>query len=172
MNTNLKLSPYFVDDSNTPGFDWNFYQDKVDEITESLLEVLMAPETTDFVAKLLERKGLSELQGQELARIIRDIIIGDLYLGNFIATIATKLQVDQTKAKDIANIIISELFGPVIDDIKQVQIQKFGSSSTNSINRQVVERGQSVQQAQDEQQHYPGEDLPETGGNIIDLRQK
>lgn len=153
----FQYSPFFVDSTSMSDLDWDNLQNKIDLLPQNISDVLVDAKTADFIGQIVTQNGLGDVQGVELARIIRSVSIGELYLGDFISMIATKLQIDQTKAKEIANMIISQLFGPAIEDIKKVQIQKFGSSA---------------QSTAPTTNHYPGEDLPETGGNIIDLRQK
>jgi hypothetical protein len=89
--------------------------------------------------------------------------MAEIFIGDMPTQISSKLGIDQGAALEIARAIVSRLFAPAIDDIKRLQLQKFGKLP-----------GSSAQQTSQTKapQPVPGEDLPETGGNIIDLRSK
>ncbi len=164
MQKGFDFIPYFVDNSKTPGFDWERFQDKIDELSENLYNLLVDEKTADFVGSLARRYAQLNVQGPDIARIIRDVVLADVYIGDMPTQISSKLGIDQNMATEIARAIVSQLFAPVIDDIKKLQLQKFGKLPSSS----------TPQQAQQTRppQHIPGEELPETGGNIIDLRSK
>lgn len=164
LDEHLSLSPYFVDNSGTPGFNWEKFQNKIDEISESLFGTLVDDTTSEFIKSLTQRYAQLGTQGSDIARIIRDVVLADIYIGDLPAQISSKLGVDQNMALEIARAIVSQLFAPVIDDIKKLQLQKFGKLPGPSTPQQSPQTRPP--------QHIPGEELPETGGNIIDLRSK
>jgi len=170
----LDLSPYYVDNSKTPGFNWERFQDKIDTISEVLFVLLVTEETSEFIKSLTQKYIQLSVRGLDIARIIRDVVLADIYIGDMPGQISSKLGVDQNVATEIARAIVSQLFAPVIEDIKKMQLQKFGklpSSSTPQQPRQNFAPQNLGGQARPPQ-HIPGEELPETGGNIIDLRNK
>ncbi len=157
----LDLSPYYVDNSKTPGFDWERFQDKIEIISEVLFALLVTEETSEFIKSLTQKYVQLSVQGPDIARIIRDVVLADVYIGDMPAQISSKLGVEQNTALEISRAIVSQLFAPVIDDIKKLQLQKFGKLP-----------GPSTPQQSSAPRPVPGADLPETGGNIIDLRNK
>jgi hypothetical protein len=159
----FNLSPYFVDNLGTPGFNWEKFQDKIDALSENLYGLLVDEKTADFVRSLTRRYAQLSVQGPDIARIIRDVILTDIYIGDMPAQISSKLGVDQNMALEIARAIVSQLFAPVIEEIKKLQLQKFGKLPGSSVSQPFPQRPP---------QHIPGEELPETGGNIIDLRSR
>jgi len=154
------LSPYFVDGSSTPGFGWERFQDKIDALPENLYGLLVDEKTVDFIGSLTRRYAQLSVQGPDIARIIRDVILTDVYIGDMPSEVSKKLGVDQNMALEIARTVVSQLFAPVIEDIKKLQFQRFGKLPGSSAPQSTAP------------QKVPGEDLPETGGNIIDLRSK
>jgi len=156
----LNLSPYYTDNSKTSGFNWERFQDKIDIISEVLFALLVAEETSEFIKSLTQKYSQLGAQGSDIARIVRDVVLADIYIGDMPAQISSKLGVDQNTALEIARAIVSQLFALVIEDIKKLQLQKFGKLPGAS------------QQQPAASQKVPGEDLPESGGNIIDLRNK
>ncbi len=127
-------------------------------LSVKLKELLVSEITAAKVGKLSQNYHLSTNQIILLAMIIRYVIAGNLFIGDMPAQISSKLGVDQNTAVEIARTIVSQLFAPAIDDIKKLQLQKFGKLP-----------GSSAQQP-NTPRPVPGADLPETGGNIIDLR--
>ena len=61
----------------------------------------------------------------ELTRIVRDVLLGDLFIGDTSATISQKLNMDPQTAQQIRDKIVKELFAPAIEDIKKIQREKF-----------------------------------------------
>ncbi len=153
------LSPYWVDGLGTPSFDWEKYQDKIDILSGNLYDTLVSGDTLVLIESIVKKYSLSPTQGSDVARCVRDVILTDIYIGDMPAQISSKLGVDQNVAVEIARAIVSQLFAPVIDEIKKLQLQKFGKLP-----------GSSTPQQPSAQRPVLGADLPETGGNIIDLR--
>lgn len=104
-----------------------------------------------------------------------------LYMGDLVITISTKLSLDQNKAKDIANQLVSQLLAPVMEDIKQIQRQKFGDRAQTAPTTPVIPLPPSVSPQTTPQTSTPAgqsfheqnmgqKDIMETGGNVLDLR--
>lgn len=158
-------TPYDVDIGSLNSNDLEGFISRTLALPQILGRILTNFSTAEFIEeKLGVVFGLNTNQKKEIARIIRDVILADIYIGDMPAQISSKLGVDQSMATEIARAIVSQLFAPVIEDIKKLQLQKFGKLPNSST-------PQPPQQARPPQ-HIPGEELPETGGNIIDLRSK
>lgn len=144
--------------------DWEKLQDKIDVLPQSLANLLTDSKISAFIESLTQKYIQLSVQGPYIARIIRDVILADIYIGDMPAQISSKLGIDQNTALGIARAIVSQLFAPVIEEIKKLQLQKFGKLPGSSV-------PQPPQQTRPPQR-IAGEELPETGGNIIDLRSK
>ncbi|MBI2063829.1 MAG: hypothetical protein HYT65_02455 [Candidatus Yanofskybacteria bacterium] len=172
-NDLLKLSPYSVDGLQTPGFNYSRFQDKLDTLPEDLVELLLDPATTDFVQSLTQKYIQLSVQGPDMARLIRDVTIGDIFIGDMPKEISHRLGIDQTFAREITNLIVSQLFTPVIEDIKKVQNERYPGKLPRQNFAPQNSGGQAPKPTvppAPATQHYQGEELPESGGNIIDLR--
>lgn len=155
-------TPYDIDIGNLNSHDLEGFISRTLALPQALGRVLTSFSTAEFIEeKLGAAFKLSDNQKNDIARIIRDIILADIYIGDMPAQISSKLGIDQNVATEIARAIVSQLFALVIDDIKKLQLQKFGKLPSSN-----------QQQPARSPQHIPGEELPETGGNIIDLRDK
>jgi len=142
--------------------DWDKLQDKIDKLPIVLGNILTSYKTSEFIEMLAQKYVQLGVQWSDIARIVRDVVLADIYIGDMPAQISSKLGVDQNTALEIARAIVSQLFAPVIEDIKKLQLQKFGKLPGSSAPQQSPQARPP--------QHKPGEELPETGGNIIDLR--
>jgi len=154
----FQLSPFFVDSTSMTDLDWEKLQDKIDKLPARLADLLVDDATSDFIEMLTPKYPQLSARGADIARIIRDVVIADIYIGDMPAQISSKFGVDQNTALEIARTIVSQLFAPVIDDIKKIQLQKFGRLLGSGAAQSSTPRP------------IPGADLPESGGNIIDLR--
>ena len=189
----FQFSPYRVDGMKVPGFNWEKFQDKIDTLPDNLYSVLVDENTINFIKSLTQKYIQLSVQGPDVARIIRDIVIGDVFIGDMPQEIARRLGIDPALAREIANQIVSQLFQPVLVDIKRVQAARFpnriaqkvfGPSSPPQGPPSVTQHPAAnspqprvtpppPRQTSTPMQHnYQGEGLPESGGNVIDLRQK
>lgn len=156
---------------------WEKLQDKIDKIPMSLYNLMVDNKTSLFVESLTQKYIQLSVQGPDVARLIRDVVIADVFLGDMPQEIQRRLGLDPATAREVANLIVSQLFAPILEEIKQVHRQKFPNRIAQpSQNPALSEKGlglggQAVPpQHQAHAGHYQGEDLPESGGNIIDLR--
>lgn len=161
------FSPFFVDSESMSDFAWDKLQDRIDQLPANLINFLSANNTSGYIQILTQKYASLSTQGPDVARLIRDVVIGDVFIGDMPSEISRRLGIDPTTAKEIANQIVSQLFTPVLEDIKKVQAAKFPGRLPAKSQEQVLSS-----KIQGSGSHYQGENLPESGGNIIDLRQK
>lgn len=167
--------------------DWERLNTKIDKIPQTLADFLVDIKVSEFIDALAQKYIQLSVQGPDMARLIRDVVIRDIFIGDIPKEISDRLGVDQTLAREIANLIISQLFTPIIEDIKKVQNERYpgrlpAQSQVSGV--RVQGSGQSGQDpkpvappsyakaSEGTAKHYQGEELPESGGNIIDLRSK
>jgi len=125
--TDQYYTPFNIDleEISKDRFRWNKFKDKVTALPENFKEVLSSVQTAEFFINLFNKYSLTEEGFKNLLRITRDIILADLYLGDIIKEIESKVGVEENIAKEIANSIISNLFSLIIEDLKKIHIQKF-----------------------------------------------
>ena len=162
----FQYSPFFVDATEMSDLDWERLNAKIDKIPQTLADFLVDTKVSEFIESLTQKHIQLSVQGPDVARLIRDVVIGDIFIGDMPKEISNRLGVDQTLAREIANSIVSQLFTPILEDIKKVQNEKYpGRLPVKPI-------PQPAPQVKPAETHYQGEDLPESGGNLIDLRSK
>lgn len=152
-------SPYNVDlqELMSNQSSWEVFANKFIKLPRSIKD-LMLTNSAEFLWSLGHRLNLSEDQSSELSRIIRDILLGDIFIGDMAAIISQKLNEDLSAGKSIANEIVRDLFMPAIEDIKRIQKEKFGDRPREEIRSNANPGSQIGKQAEINQ------------SNVIDLR--
>ena len=152
-------SPYQVDleELLLTKEDWDVFANKFIELPVSTKDIMVSDITASYLKNLSEKLGLDQNQSSDLSRIVRDVLLADAFLGDFPALISSKLGVDMNTANQIAQKVVSELFAPALEDIKNIQREKFKDRIAQNRSNQSQ---QSPQNTNTEQ------------GNVIDLRKK
>lgn len=172
----FQYSPFFVDAEMMSDLAWEKLQDKIDKIPISLYNLLVDSKTSEVIEGLNKKYIQLSVQGPDVARLIRDVVIADVFLGDMPQEIQRRLGLDPAMAREVANLIVAQVFVPVLEELKQVHRQEFPnriSQSTPSNPPRTVSPSDNLtgQAHQQHQGYYQGEELPESGGNIINLRQ-
>lgn len=191
----LQYSPFFVDTAEMSDLDWEKLNKKIDKMPQSLADFLVDAKVSEFMELLTQKYIQLSVQGSDIARLIRDVVIADVFIGDMPQELSRRLGIDQTVAREVTNLIVSQLFAPVLEDLKKVHRERFPGRlpvkpQEQGMESRVQGSGQNWQappphaypsyKTSDEEskasegaaKHYQGENLPESGGNIIDLRTK
>lgn len=135
--------------------DWDIFANKFLRLPVSAKDVMVSGTTADYLRVISGKLGLNQNQSSDLSRIIRDILLADAFLGDFPSLISSKLGVDMNTASQIANKIVNELFAPAIEDIKNMQREKFKDRIAQNRSSQAQQPSPNTEQ-----------------GNVINLRNK
>lgn len=138
QNNSSHATPFNVDlFGSKPKNFFTEYTMRVLSLPESLKNILMDPSTADFIEDNLGSSfNLTPEQKIEITRIIRDVLLGDLFIGDMVQNISDRMNLVLDEAKKIGNLIVSELFRPAIEDIKKIQAERF----PEKINRPIHEK--------------------------------
>jgi len=132
------------------------------EPPKNIQKILIGFETAEFVEEDLGPKfNLYVVQKREITRIIRDLLLAKVYLGDMVKTIEEKLNITNEPAKQIANELI-RLFTPALEDIKKIHVEKFGRPAAD------------VATPSNSKSQIPERDKSQiiNPGNIVNLRNK
>lgn len=111
---------------------FELYNQKIKSSPESIYLILTEFSTAEFIEEKLGLVfNLTNQQIAELTRIIRDVLLGDRYIGDLISNVSSGLALDREKSKQIVDKILFELFAPALDDIKKIQREKFADRIKN-----------------------------------------
>ena len=79
------------------------YDSKFNFISAPVRKLIFDFSTAEFIEERIGIKfDLSRIQKKEIANLIREVLLGNVFIGDFDKSIQTKLNVDDRRAKDIA----------------------------------------------------------------------
>src|SRR3989344_7501992 len=125
-------NPYdaYLNDMGDNRFRYNQFNDKIKGLSEKFQDFIFDTVPADFIKDRVSMPlGLNQNQSKETAKIVMDLILSNLYLGNIVGEVQNRLGVDDQKAKTIAVLVVAELFTPILDDLKKMHIEKFAKNS-------------------------------------------
>lgn len=123
--------PYdaYLDKIGNDRFRYNQLHDKLKKLTMNFQDFIFDTIPGNFIKDRLSIPyGLNESQSKELAIIVLELILADIYLGNITNEIQNRLAVDSMKTKTIAGLIVAELFRPILEELKKKHIEKFAKN--------------------------------------------
>ncbi|PJE50406.1 MAG: hypothetical protein COV29_04530 [Candidatus Yanofskybacteria bacterium CG10_big_fil_rev_8_21_14_0_10_36_16] len=74
--------------------------------------------------------GLTLNQKKEIAKVIRDVVLADLFIGDMVSRLSVEGGMEQNKAREVANHVVNNLFKPVLEDLKNIQRERFGNAAS------------------------------------------
>ncbi len=155
------------------------YMARVLALPDSIKKIMTEEETADYLEDMLGPQfNLSEDQIENLCRVVRDILLGDLFLGDVKNFVAQKLSVDQNSALQIINRVVTDLLAPALEDIKKIQRENFAKEINATRRPEQTQTTPSQQPPKStieqirEAQHRPVSVPNVNQNNVINLRQK
>lgn len=131
---------------------------KVLKLPKNVQNIFRNFSTAEFMTdNLASSFRLNAGQTEELTRILRDILLTDLFWGDFPKTVSARLQIPPDTAIQIVKEITDKLLTPALEEIKAMQKEKFGNRISQNQSNQT--------QTQPPQQYINPEQ-----GNVINLR--
>ena len=102
------------------------YMERAKALPKSMVYVLMDQSTARVINEQIGPQfKLSPDQIKDLTRIVRDVLLSSLYVGNLVQEIGKRLGVDEPTAKQIATALVEQVFKSAMDDIKALQVATF-----------------------------------------------
>lgn len=109
-DTFLKLSPYYVDFGLVNEAEWEKFQDRVDALSIPTYNLLVGTDSYNCIVQIMREFSLSFSQGQALARIIRDKLVGLITNDAMAMAIESRLQINSSVVQQIVKSINNKLF--------------------------------------------------------------
>lgn len=91
----------------------------------SLKNYLASTDTSGAILSAGLEFNLDDHQTSAMATALRELVIGKIFIKDFPAAISSRLGIDDVKAGGLVNKLVSQSFGPIIEDIKRIQRGKF-----------------------------------------------
>lgn len=109
------------------------FNDKIKSLPEKFQDFVFNTRPGDFIKDNISLTlNLNEDQSRETAKIVMELIVADWYLGDAVNQIIQRVGVDEQKAKTIAGLIVTELFAPILEDLKKIHIDKFARNMSKT----------------------------------------
>src|SRR3990167_8900680 len=123
--TYFTASPYFAGFDSYESPERKIFLSSFRSLSPSLREFLSSDTTASTIFTTGQSYNLDDNQIFTLAKAVRELLLGKIFIKDFPLTLSSKLGIDDIKAGEIANKIISKSFGPIIEDVKRIQRSKF-----------------------------------------------
>lgn len=101
-----------------------FLQDFI-KMPKGLKDYMTSADTVELIFSIGREGGLNDSQISDSGVLVRELLYGKVFIKDFPIALSSKLGIDDIKAGEIANKIISKSFSPIIEDIKRIQRSKF-----------------------------------------------
>ncbi len=118
-------SPFYAEFKDFDSLERKLFLTDYLKMSAGLKNFFASTETATLISGLGTNYQLDDNQVSAIAGTLREIMIGKIFIKDFPTTISSKLGIDDIKAGEIVNKIISKSFGPIIEDVKRIQRNKF-----------------------------------------------
>jgi hypothetical protein len=112
------------------------YMQYVSTLPATVREVLTSDKTGEFIGtKIKSDFNLNDAQVTQVTAIIRDVLLANLMLKDFVEAIKVEVPLEEKKAIDLANLAVSQLFNPAINELKELHKREIDNISKGIVNR-------------------------------------
>jgi len=127
-NKLLIFDPYFAysDVYSNDNHKLKAFESRYDELDQELKDFLINVEVVSFLEEKISIPfELSLEQSQQLATIVMENLVAEIYIADIARIIEERLKLDSEKSKQIGQLIVFDLFKPILEKLKIVHGQKF-----------------------------------------------
>lgn len=119
-------SPFTVDTEAFNPDELQLFMERVHDLPLALRQLMFDPGVARTInEKLAQQFNLDAAQTIELTRIVRDVLISTLFVGDLVVELSRRLNVDEARGQQITNALIGNIFEPVMEDIRSLQVRYF-----------------------------------------------
>ena len=118
-------SPFFAELADFEAPDTKIFIKSFCELSLLLRDFLSSPDVAVVIISLGEKYGLQEKQVSNLSKVIRDLILGKVFIKDLPIKVSSSLGIDEAKSSQLTNELVSQSFGPITEEIKHIQRTKF-----------------------------------------------
>lgn len=121
----LQFSPYFAQDDIEKEEDrLNFFK-LFDSSPQKVRDFLASIDTAEKIMNIGKTFGLDEFDTEAVSFMVREIAIGEIFVGNGANFIANETELPQERAENLLSLLVNEVLAPALDEIKKIQAEKF-----------------------------------------------
>lgn len=118
-------SPFFAELVDFDAPDTKIFIKSFCGLSIPLRDFLSSPDVAAVIISLGEKYGLQEKQITSFSKLIKDLILGKIFIKDLPVNLSSNLRIDEMKSSQLINDLVSQSFGPIIEDIKLIQRTKF-----------------------------------------------
>ncbi|OGN08010.1 MAG: hypothetical protein A3C61_02135 [Candidatus Yanofskybacteria bacterium RIFCSPHIGHO2_02_FULL_39_10] len=118
-------SPMYAGFGNLNSPDRIYFLQDFSNMSPGLRNYLTSADNIEIIFSIGRGYDLEDSQISILGILIRELLVGKIFLKDFPISVSSRLGIDDIKAGEIVNKIISQSFGPIIEDVKRIQRSKF-----------------------------------------------
>ena len=118
-------SPMYAGFGNLTSPERILFLDNFQKMSPTLRTYMTSSDTVELIFSTGKEYGLEDHQISELGILVRELLAGKIFIKDFSAIVSSRFGVDDVKAGEIVNKLISQSFSPIIEDIKRIQRSKF-----------------------------------------------
>jgi len=116
--------------------DFDYYTDHLEEEdalykkirsnSEKISDIVFDENTPTIIKSICQRFTLTDQQSALLSRLIRKILVAEVFIGDLIKELQGQLDLPPSKAQELADALAAELFAPAKDELKELHAKTFG----------------------------------------------
>jgi hypothetical protein len=144
-------SPYFALFGVSDPKQRDLFLEQFGKLPPSIQDFLLSPEVAQGIAQVSTQFGLSLDQAEVVARIMREVTVGNLFIGDAPGVFSQKLNCSPQVGTDLTRALVQSVLLPIANDIKKL-------------------RGETPSQPTSPDQ--PASPQAEASDNTLNLRQK
>lgn len=118
-------SPYMADFGDLNSSEHKIFLGSYSNLAPVLKNFLAAGQTASAIYNIGKEYDLGDGKISKIGATIRNLALGNIFIKDLPMVISSSLGIDDTKAGEISNKIISKSFGPIMEDFKRIQRSKF-----------------------------------------------
>ena len=121
-------SPYFAESLDEEEASRNGFLSRYDTLPEILKDYLINTQTSDSILEIGAKYGLDEFSCEPVAKIIRDITMGDLFIRDMPLQVSARTGLAPEKSAQLSNEAIKAVPAVALGEIKKIQREKFAAT--------------------------------------------
>lgn len=125
----LTWSPYFAGIGQEPPVSRARFFERLEKLPPSISEFLLAEGTVTSLQTIAANQRLTSDQLMVTAYLVRRLVVGELFIQEFPASLADRCKIPLEQARAIASSIINETLTPVKDTVRAIQQRAFESKT-------------------------------------------
>ena len=118
-------SPYMADFDDLNSNEHKIFLGLYSDLSSNLKTFFAASQTANTIYGIGQEYKLNDGKISKIGATIRELLVGKIFIKDVPALLAQKINIDNPRAGEIANKIISQSFGSILEDVKRIQRSKF-----------------------------------------------